>query len=87
MKITRHILASKMAAYLHHEITLADLVKFAEEGQINGDYEEHYFKEINEILSRIGVADVQNFDLAWEDYERFLHLLDYNVKIQVAPAA
>ena len=87
MTITRQHLADKIGDYLEHRTTLDGLVAWAEDAQLDGDYEEKYFDAINEALSKIRVANVENFELGWEDYEHFLARLGYSVKVKITQAA
>ncbi len=81
--ITSRIVADKLTAYLHGELTLSDLVDWAENIMIESDFEESNFEILREIVSRLGVADVKAFGLAWEDCEQFLKQLGYSVKVEV----
>ena len=81
--VTSRIVADKLTAYLHGELTLSDLVDWAENIMIESDFEESNFEILREIVSRLGVADVKAFGLAWEDCEQFLKQLGYSVKVEV----
>ncbi len=69
--ITSKIVADKLTAYLHGELTLSDLVDWAENIMIESDFEESHFERLREIVSRLGVADVKAFGLSWEDCKIF----------------
>ncbi len=47
------------------------------------DFESGSFELIKEILARIGIADVREFGLAWDDCYDFLRKLGYNVKVEL----
>jgi hypothetical protein len=81
--ITSKIVVEKLSAYLHHELKLAELVDWAENIMMEGDFEEENYEVLREIVGHLGVADVKAFGLTWEDCERFLNKLGYTVKIQV----
>jgi len=81
--ITSKIVAEKLAAYLHHQLSLAQLVCWAENIMMEGDFEEENYKTLREIVSRLGVADVKAFGLTWEDCERFLRQLGYMARVEV----
>lgn len=87
MAVTRHEVAEKIGDYLQHRITQERLVNWAENAQLEGGYEESYFDAINEALTKIGVANVENYELTWEDYEHLLQQLGYSVKVQLVSAA
>ena len=81
--IGRRDVAEKRAGYLHHRITLAELVDWAEIAMINGDFAGEEYEQIHTIISRLGLADVNNFTLTWEDCEAFLQQLGYEVHVEV----
>ena len=81
MTITKKIVADKILDYLHHKITLDELVDWSENILIDGDFEEKNFDLIKDITGNLGLADVRNFGLRWEDCENFLKRLGYKVNI------
>lgn len=81
--ITSKIVADKLSAYLHHELELAELVDWAEDIMMEGDFEETNFKNIREIIGLLGASDVKAFGLTWEDCEQFLNKLGYSVQVEV----
>jgi len=48
------------------------------------DFEEDRFELIRDILSRIGLADVREFGLIWDDCYNYLHGLGYDVKVELS---
>ena len=82
--ITKQTTASKLAAYLHHEITLENLVGWAEQALMDGELIEHDAQELSSILARLGAADMRAFGLTWEDCENLLHQLGYSAHVEVA---
>jgi len=83
MQITGQTVAQKLTAYLYHQITLAELVNWAETAMMDGDFEDRGFELIREIVSRLGLADVRAFGISWEDCENYLSQLGYIVKLTV----
>lgn len=83
MTITRQIVADKIAAYLHHEITLAQLVDWSEQTLVDEEFDERDAKTISSVIARLGVADVRTFGLAWEDCEELLRKLGYFPRVEV----
>lgn len=81
--ITTKEVAAKLSAYLQHDLSLADLVDWAEEAMMESVFEESDSETIREIVARLGVADVKAFGLSWEDCEEFLRRLGYSVQIEV----
>ncbi len=51
------------------------------------ELEKRHSKEIRDVVARIGVADVSNFGLLWEDCENFLQKLGYSVKVNLSKVA
>ena len=61
MTITKQTVADKIAAYLHHEITLAQLVDWAEHAMMDGEFAGHDARMLSSVMARLGVADVRAF--------------------------
>ena len=86
MTITKQTVADQIAAYLHHEITLAQLVDWSENALMDGEFSEREMSALRSVVSRLGVADVRAFGLSWEDCEQFLHKLGYAARVDVVAA-
>jgi cobyrinic acid a,c-diamide synthase len=83
MTITKQTVADKIAAYLHHEITLAQLVDWAEQTVMEGELAEGDAETLATVIARLGVADVRAFGLAWEDCEELLRKLGFSPRVEV----
>jgi len=83
MKISKQAVAERIAAYLHHRITLDQLVDWAEDALMQGEFDEKDANAIAAVVSRIGVADVRAFGLAWEDCEELLKQLGFSARIDI----
>jgi len=83
MQITRQTVADKLAAYLRHDISVAELVDWAEEAVREGEFAERGFEAIRDVVARLGLADVRAFGLAWEDCEELLRRLGYQARVSV----
>ena len=83
MKITRKDVAGKISDYLHHKITLAELVNWAENMMMDADFESHDFEALRDVISRIGLADTKEFGMTWDDCEYFLSRLGYQARVVV----
>jgi hypothetical protein len=81
--ITRQMVADKLAAYLQHDLSLADLVGWAECAVMDGEFEDQHFTAIRDVVSRLGVADVRAFGLTWDDCEQLLKRLGYAARVQI----
>jgi hypothetical protein len=84
MLITRQTVATKIEAHLHHEITLAELVDWAENAMMSGEFSDQDIETLRAVVSRLGVADVRSFGLSWEDCERIFRELGYAAHVNVA---
>ncbi len=69
--------------YINREIDLTHLIDWAEEMIKEANIESTNFELIRDILSRIGLADVREFGLTWDDCYDYLHKLGYDVKVEV----
>ena len=86
MTITKQTVADQIAAYLHHEITPAQLVDWAERALMDGEFAESDAGTISAVIARLGVADVRAFGLAWEDCEALLRQLGFPPRVEVVAA-
>ena len=84
MKITRQIVADKIADYLHGKLSQAELVDWAEGAMMDADFDEADMDVLSEIIGRLGLADVAEFGLRWQDCEEFLRRLGYRAKVIVS---
>lgn len=83
MKITCKEVAQKLIDYLHHRITLADLVDWAEDAMMEANFEERNSEILRDIVARLGLADLRAFGMSWEDCEDYLAKLGYRAKIDI----
>jgi hypothetical protein len=86
MTITKQTVADQIAAYLHHEITLAQLVDWSENVLMEGELAERDVQALSSVVARLGVADVRAFGLAWDDCEELLHKLGFSPRVEVVAA-
>lgn len=87
MIITRKTVAEELAAYLNRRVSLACLVDWAEETLCDGELDEQDAELIRNILTRVGLADVREFGLSWDDCTDFLSQLGYTVQVNMLPLA
>jgi hypothetical protein len=83
MKVGKQDIADKLLAYLNLSISLDQLVDWAESMVCEAEYEEQDFELVKEILARLGLADVKEFGLSWEDCYDYLSRLGYRVKVTI----
>ncbi|MBI3301471.1 MAG: hypothetical protein HYZ72_05250 [Deltaproteobacteria bacterium] len=86
MQLTREIVVRKLEAYLHHQLSLDDLVVWANVAMMEGDFEEEHFDAIRDAVARLGLADVRAFGLTWEECENLLQHLGYHARVEIVAA-
>jgi len=84
MTITRQIVADKITDYLHGRLSQEELVHWAEHAMMDTDFDETDTDLLKDIVGRLGLADVAEFGLRWQDCEEFLRRLGYKAKIIVS---
>ncbi len=83
MKVSKEDVANKILAYLNRSISLEQIVDWAEDMVSEAEYNEKDFELIRDILSHLGLADVREFGLSWDDCYNYLSRLGYQVKVTV----
>jgi hypothetical protein len=86
MKITRQIAADKTADYLHGKLSPTELVDWAERAMMDAELVEADAEILSDIIGRLGLADVAEFGLRWQDCEEFLRRLGYRATVTVSHA-
>ncbi|HEY6167086.1 MAG TPA: hypothetical protein VI454_03540 [Verrucomicrobiae bacterium] len=86
MMITKQTVADKLSAYLRHELTLGQLVDWAENAMMEGEFSEREISVLRTVVSRLGVADVRAFGLTWEDCQDLLKQLGFTARVEVVNA-
>jgi hypothetical protein len=69
--------AGKITGYLPGKLSQAELVDWAERAMMNGEFDEADGYLLTDIVGRLGLADVAEFGLRWQDCEEFLRRLGY----------
>ena len=86
MIVTKQAVADQIADYLHHRITVTQLVDWAESALMDVEFDEKDAASISAVVSRLGVADVRAFGLTWEDCEALLGQLGFSARIEIVTA-
>lgn len=86
MIITKKTLSNMLIKYINRSIDLAELVDWAEEMINESDFEDENFELLRDITAQIGLADVREFGLSWDDCYNYLQKLGYDVKVKVSAA-
>lgn len=83
MTINRENAAKKLTEYLQHQISLEQLVDWAETAMMEGQFKGPHWETVRDIVARLGLADVRAFGFTWEDCESFLDRLGYAAGVDV----
>ncbi len=86
MGVTKQAVAERIAAYLQHRITLPQLVDWAENALMEGEFDEQDAAAIAVVVARLGVGDVRAFGLTWADCEELLTQLGFSARIEIVAA-
>jgi hypothetical protein len=86
VKITRQLAAEKIADYLHGKVSQAELVDWSERAMMDAEFDDADTEILSEIIGRLGLADVAEFGLRWQDCEEFLRRLGYRATVTVSTA-
>ena len=54
---------------------------------MEADFETEGFETLQEIVSRLGLADVKTFGMTWEDCQKFLSCLGYQAHVMVTESS
>ena len=81
--ITRETVQSHISAYLNHKLSLAELVDWAETALLDDAVDERDASVLRDVVARLGVADVRQFGLTWEDFSNLLARLGYITEVRV----
>jgi len=85
MNVTRELVHDQLLAYLNRKITLAQLVDWAEDALCEGELESQNSDLLRDIIAKIGLADVRQFGLSWDDCYGFLARMGYQVEVEATP--
>jgi cobyrinic acid a,c-diamide synthase len=83
MTITKETVARRIAAYLRHEMTLEQLVDWAENALMQAEFAEPEVATLSAVVARLGVADVRAFGLTWEDCQQLLAQLGFAARVEI----
>ena len=87
MPITKEVLGEKLLQYINREIPLTELIDWAENMISEGEFEASASELIRDVLGHIGLADVKEFGLTWDDCYDFLKRLGYKVPVEATKPA
>lgn len=81
MKISRKTVEIKLLDYLNQRSSLVDLVDWAEDAMMDGEFAPNDADLLTPIIAKLGLADVKEFGLTWEDCSDYLSRLGYRVQV------
>jgi len=84
MLITREIVGEKILQYINRKITLAELVDWAEKMICEGEFEKTQLLVLRDVLGHIGLADVKEFGLTWDDCYEYLKRLGFQISVEAS---
>jgi hypothetical protein len=84
--ITRAVIERKILSYLNRNISLIELVDWSERVMMDGEFAQEDADLLTEIVARLGLADIREFGLSWEDCYDFLVRLGYRVQVTAVAA-
>ena len=87
MIITNQDVVRRLRGYLNHRVSLSDLVDWAEQAMMDGDFVGEDWELVRDVVAHIGLADVRAFGLTWEDCEQALMNLGYRTEVQIWQAS
>jgi ABC-type transport system involved in cytochrome c biogenesis ATPase subunit len=79
--VTKEVIANKILMYLQHRLSLEQLVAWAEDILTLSQYEDDDEHTERNVLARLGLADVKDFGLDWEQCENFMNDLGYTLQV------
>lgn len=86
--ITKQVVSGKLLAYLNEQITLAELVDWAENCFIEGGFgPDDDVRVVRDIVAYLAAADTTAFPLTWDVCLDFMKQLGMPVKVVPAGAA
>ena len=83
MQITRQIVADQLGTYLSYQMSLEELVDWAELQMMEAEFESTI---VRDAVARLGVADVRAFGLTWEECRRLLSTLGFAAHVHIGTA-
>lgn len=84
MIISKDDVFNKLRLYLSGQITIEELVDWAETAMMESDFEKSNYELIRSIIAKLGLSDVRAFSLDWEECRDMINKLGYTVKLEFA---
>ena len=84
MVITKKTVADQILKYVNRKISVDDLVNWAEDAIQDADFDKRGVVLLRDIVGRLGLADVKEFGLTWDDCYEHLRKLGYDISVTVS---
>lgn len=85
--VTNKMVAGALISYMRHEISLPQLVDWAEDTLLEANFSDKNMDVLTQVLSRLGLADVRTFGLSWDECEELMRILGYKLQVQLQESA
>ena len=85
--ITRAVVVEKLHSYLRGETELEKIVDWAEDLLAEADFDADDGDALRDAVARLGLADVKEFGLTWEDVRQILSQLGYRTRVELESVA
>ena len=87
MVITKKTVADQILKYVNRKISLDDLVDWAESAIQESDFDKSDVGLLRDIVGHLGLANVKEFGLTWDNCYEHLHKLGYDISVSVSKTA
>lgn len=85
--LTRHEVLNQIIAYLNHDLTLSDLVDWAENTLVEPEIPASEDADLlMDVLTYLGAADTRGFPLTWDILTGFVERLGGSVRVVIEVA-
>ncbi len=81
--ITRRDVAEKVGGYLRTQVSLEELVDWAEQAIMEGEFEGEKENGLRDVIARLGLSDVKEFGLTMEDCRALMARIGYQLEVQL----
>ena len=85
--VTKKITSNKIVSYLHHEISLDELLLWVEDTLMNSNYEKDTTNSLRDVIAKLGLAIVKSFGLDWDTCENLMKHLGYKLEVKALEVA
>ena len=82
--ITAEVLVNRLKQYLDGQVSLEKLVDWAENAMPSDEpLDESQAEVLGGVIAKLGLADVREFGLTWQDMEGILDHLGYEARVEI----